>query len=152
MVDHSGLLYDPSSSLVSNRGFSVFKAEFNPQLVPAGHVVEHRVASFGGPSLVEDVEGLQGFELLLLVDLMPAEESGNSLHLSDRQRANVSREAPPPGHELLELGAGQVEAGPVGVGHGLVFWRPQVGQQRGHLVEGSPAYGLVISATTNKPV
>lgn len=56
------------------------KPELNWQLIPAGHVVEDWVASFGGPCLVEDVEGLQGLELLFLVDLMPAEQSGNSLH------------------------------------------------------------------------
>lgn len=38
----------------------------------------------------------------------------------------------------------------MGVGHGLVFRRAQVGQQRGHLVEGPPAYGLMIPASTNK--
>lgn len=35
----------------------------------------------------------------------------------------------------------------MGVGHRLVFWRAQVGQQRGHLVEGPPAYGFMIPAT-----
>lgn len=32
----------------------------------------------------------------------------------------------------------------MGVGHGLVLRRAQVGQQRGHLVEGPPAHGLVV--------
>lgn len=36
------------------------------------------------------------------------------------------------------------------VGHGLVFGRAQVGQQRGHLVEGPPAYGFMIPAITKK--
>lgn len=49
-----------------------------------------------------------------------------------------------PGHELLKLGAGQVETGPVSVSHRFVFRRSQVGQQGGHLVKRSPAYGLVV--------
>lgn len=39
--------------------------------LPAGHIVEHWVAGFGRPCLVEDVEGLQGFEFLFLMDLVP---------------------------------------------------------------------------------
>lgn len=49
-----------------------------------------------------------------------------------------------PGHELLKLGTGQVETGPVSVSHRLVFRRSQVRQQGRHLVKRSPAYGLVV--------
>lgn len=56
----------------NNRSF-IWQPQFHRELVPACDIVEHWVASFGGSCLVEDVEGLQGFELLLLVDLMPAE-------------------------------------------------------------------------------
>lgn len=49
-----------------------------------------------------------------------------------------------PGHELLKLGTGQVETGPVSVSHRLVFRRSQVGQQGRHLVKRSPAYSLVV--------
>lgn len=56
--------------------------------LPAGHVVEHRVASFGGSSLVEDVEGLQGFEFLFLMDLVPTEQSrGGSFTLNSKKGA-----------------------------------------------------------------
>lgn len=41
------------------------------QASPACDVVEDRVAVLGGASLVEDVEGLQGFELIFLMDLVP---------------------------------------------------------------------------------
>lgn len=60
---------------IQNNDSFTWQPQFNRELVPAGDVVEHRVASFGGSCLVEDVEGLQGFELLLLVDLMPAEQA-----------------------------------------------------------------------------
>lgn len=49
-----------------------------------------------------------------------------------------------PGHELLKLGAGQVETGPVSVSHRFVFRGSQVGQQGRHLVKRSPAYSLVV--------
>lgn len=39
-------------------------------ILPAGHVVEHRVAVLRGSGLIEDVEGLQGFKLLFLMYLV----------------------------------------------------------------------------------
>lgn len=40
-------------------------------ILPACDVVEDRVPILGGPSLVEDVKGLESFELLFLMDLVP---------------------------------------------------------------------------------
>lgn len=55
-------------------GGSQFKVAARLRFLPSGYVVEHRVSGFGGSSLVEDIESLQGFEFLFLVDLMPTEE------------------------------------------------------------------------------
>lgn len=55
-----------------------------------------------------------------------------------------------PRHELLELGAGQVETGPVSVSHRFVFRGSQVGQQGGHLVKRSPADRLVVPGISIK--
>lgn len=41
------------------------------QASPACDVVEDRVAVLGGASLVEDVEGLQGFKFVFFMDLVP---------------------------------------------------------------------------------
>lgn len=49
-----------------------------------------------------------------------------------------------PGHELLKLGAGEIEAGPVCVSHRFVLGWPQIGQQGGHLVKRPSSHCLVI--------
>lgn len=50
-----------------------------------------------------------------------------------------------PCHELLKLGAGEVETGPVGVCHGLVLRRAKVSKKRRHFVKGPPTDCFVIS-------
>lgn len=49
-----------------------------------------------------------------------------------------------PCHKFFKLGAGEVEAGPVGVSHRFVLWGPQVGQEGGHLVKRPSSHCLMI--------
>ena len=58
-------------------------------LVSAGHIVEDRVASLGGARLVEDVQILQGLELILLMHVVL-------------------------GHDLLKLGGRHIHGRPPG--------------------------------------
>ena len=60
------------------------------QASPACDVVEDRVAVLGGASLVEDVEGLQGFELIFLMYLVSegagaGSRQGNTLRVPLKQ-------------------------------------------------------------------
>ena len=96
-----------------------------PNFVSPGDVVKDRISSFARAGLVEDVQRLDGLELVLFVHV-------------------VLR------HDLLELGAGHVHGGPpreVGEEElcvdGPVFWRPQVSQQCRHLVEWPSSHGLL---------
>ena len=70
-------------------------------LVLPGNVIEDRVAVDGFSGLVENVECLERFEFVLLMDVLL-------------------------GHDLFEAGVAQVAVdGPLGV-HGLVLWRAEV--------------------------
>lgn len=76
---------------IQNNHSFIWQPQLNRELVPAGDIVEHWVASFGGSCLVEDVEGLQGFELLLLVDLMPAEPAKRVTPLIQAEKEKPDR-------------------------------------------------------------